>query len=110
MTTEWSIKSLEYSVSENGLSNVITKIQWNVKGYETVNGVEYSAEVYGPINLPAPSPESFIDYSQLSKETVISWVQQEIGTEELANLDARLQSIINEQATPTQITVKNPFG
>lgn len=109
MTKEWSILKLDYSTSLNGLTNVITKLTWKCKATDTINAIEYTAEVWAALELGEPAPETFIDYSQLDKETVISWVQQELGTEELANLDARLQLIINEQPAPTQITVKNPF-
>ena len=110
MTKEWSILKLDYSTSLNGLTNVITKLTWKCRATEMVDNVEYTAEIWASIELAEPSPENFIDYSQLNKETVISWVQQTLGTEELANLDARLQWIIDEQVTPSQITVKNPFG
>lgn len=110
MTKKWSILKLEYSTRLSGLENVITKLTWKCTANDVINGDSYTAEVWSSIELTEPLPETFISYSQLDKETIIEWVQQILGTDELANLDARLQLIINEQIDPTHITVKNPFG
>lgn len=110
MTTEWIIKKLEYKVSENGLTNVVHKIQWTIKGVDTINGIEYSAEVYGPVILSEPAIETFVPFEQVTKEMVISWIETVLGATQIAELEARLSQIIQEKAAPSVVTIVNPFN
>jgi hypothetical protein len=109
MTKDWSILKLDYLTNLNGLANVVTKLTWKCKAVDVINDIEYTAEVWASIEMGEPFPETFIEYHQLNQETVISWVKQTLGEEELANLDTRLQRIISEQVNPSQITVNKPF-
>jgi len=110
MTKTWKILKLQYSTDLNGLPNVITKLKWSCTATQVVNGVEYRAEVYAPLELAEPSSESFIAYQSITKEMVISWIESTLGEAGISELDARLQWIIDEQFNTTQVSVTNPFS
>jgi len=69
----------------------------------TVNAADgtYSAGAYGSIGLERPENE-MIPYADLTPELVIGWVQEKLGGEEkVAEIEAALQSQIDQQRTPT---------
>jgi hypothetical protein len=72
ITYTWSISKLDCAPSENGLTDVVKIIHWSFTGQDE-NGI--SASMSNSYPLSSPSPESFTDYSTLTEETVISWLE-----------------------------------
>jgi hypothetical protein len=61
----------------------------------------YSSGAYGSIGFQRP--ENLIPFSDLSKELVVSWVQEAIGGDEkVAEIQAALDAQIEEQRHPTK--------
>lgn len=75
ITYTWSISRLDCAPSENGLTNVVKVIHWGLTGQDE-NGI--SASISNSYPLPSPSPEGFADYSTLTEETVISWLEDNL--------------------------------
>jgi hypothetical protein len=90
ITYTWDIFRLDCAPSENGLTDVVKIIHWGLTGIDE-NGV--SASMSNSYPLPSPTPERFTDYSTLTEETVIGWLE--------SNLDVGyLQTVLaNEIAT-----------
>jgi hypothetical protein len=72
ITYTWSISKLDCAPSENGLTNIVKVIHWGLTGVDE-NGV--SASMSNSYPLSPPSPEAFTDYSTLTEETVIDWLE-----------------------------------
>ena len=75
ITYTWSISKLDCAPAENGLTDVVKIIHWSLTGQDE-NGVSSSMSNSYP--LSSPSPEAFTDYSTLTKETVISWLESNL--------------------------------
>jgi hypothetical protein len=61
----------------------------------------YSSGAYGSVGFQRP--ENLIPFSGLSKELVVSWVQEAIGGDEkVAEIEAALDAQIQEQRHPTK--------
>ena len=75
ITYTWDIFRLDCAPSENGLTNVVKIIHWILEGQDE-NGV--SASFNNSYPLPEPNPEEFADYSTLTKETVIGWLENNL--------------------------------
>jgi hypothetical protein len=61
------------------------------------------AGAYGSLGLEAPEPiESAIPYAELTKETVVGWVRNQLTDEKVTEIEASLDSIIAEKLTPTK--------
>jgi hypothetical protein len=75
ITYTWSISKLDCAPSENGLMDVVKIIHWSLTGVDE-NGI--SASMSNSYPLSSPSPEAFTDYSTLTKETVISWLESNL--------------------------------
>lgn len=61
----------------------------------------YRAGAYGSIGLERPEGE-LIPFADLTEELVVGWVKDKLGEEQVTNVEAALQSQLDEQAAPTK--------
>lgn len=62
---------------------------------------DFTASAYGTVFFtPNPESEDFVNYSDLTEETVIGWVQEELDTD---SIEFRLDADLEEQAKPSVI-------
>jgi hypothetical protein len=92
-TTTWKIASLDRETADG----------YVFTAHYTVNATDktYSAGAYGSIGFERP--ETLVPFADLTEEQVIGWVKEALGGDEkVAEIEAALQSQINEQRTPTK--------
>ena len=92
ITTTWKIANLERE-TEDGF--VFT-------AHYTVNADDgtYTSGAYGSLGFERPN--DLVPFSQLTEATVIGWVKEKLGEEKVTEIEAALQSQINEQKHPTK--------
>jgi hypothetical protein len=97
MTTyNFVISDLVAKIQDGELSNIVETVHWRYQATDDVNTVD----VYGSVGLDAPEPGSFIPSDQLTKETVISWLESKLDVEALkTGLDMQLAAIQNPTHT-----------
>ncbi len=61
----------------------------------------YRAGAYGSIGFERPEGE-LIPFADLTEELVVGWVKDKLGEDAVANAEASLQAVLNEQAAPTK--------
>ena len=68
----------------------------------TVNADDgtYTSGAYGSLGLERP--ENLVPFSQLTEETVVGWVKEKFGEEKVTEIEAALQSQIEEQKHPSK--------
>jgi hypothetical protein len=91
--TTWKIASLDRETADG----------YVFTAHYTVNATDktYSAGAYGSIGFERP--ETLVPFADLTEEQVIGWVKEALGGDEkVAEIEAALQSQINEQRTPTK--------
>jgi hypothetical protein len=94
-TYTWGIAQLERHTADG----VVFTAHYTVDA----NDGTYSAGAYGSIGLEQPDLETMIPYAELTPEVVIGWVQDKLGGEEkVAEIEAALQSQIDEQRAPSK--------
>ena len=102
------------------MSNPVTTFTWAIANLEretedgfvftahyTVSAADgtYSSSAYGSIGFERP--ESLIPFADLTEDLVVGWVKEALGGDEkVAEIEAALQSQINEQRTPTKASGK----
>jgi len=91
-TTVWNIANLERETSDGYVFTAHYTID--------ANDGTYSAGAYGSIGLERP--ETLISYSDLTKELVVGWVKDKLGTEQVEAIEAALQAQLDEQNAPTK--------
>ena len=104
MSHTWKVAALDYAVSQDGLSNVVTTVHWTCSK-EDGNG--NSGHAYGTHSLPAPDPNNFTAWDNLDEFTVLSWMTADMvakadeGENPAMAIEASVDAQIAEQATPT---------
>ena len=111
MTTQfnWIVSQLECAPSENDLSNVIKIIHWR---YQAQDG-DLFADTYGCVGLGTADPNNFTEYSNITKDTVISWLESSLNAveenEELSTLQKSLIQNIESQRNPPIVNLGLPW-
>jgi hypothetical protein len=92
-TYTWNVANLERETSDGYVYTV----------HYTVNATDdvYSAGAYGSLGLERPEGE-LIPFSELDELTVVSWVKEKFGEEKVAEIEAALQTQLDEQRNPTK--------
>ena len=98
-TIIWNIAQLERESADG----YVYTAHWSVNATETVEDKTYSAGSYSSIGLQRPE-EDMVLFEDLTKELVISWVLNELGEEQVANIETSLIDQIQEQKTPSKLS------
>jgi hypothetical protein len=98
MVYQWEIMNLHPKKSLNGLNDVISAITYVYRGTRE-DGIQ--GFVSGKLNLDLPNSETFIDYSGITQETIISWLESNLDYEELKiNIQNRIEDNLIEFTKP----------
>ena len=76
---QWEIMNLHPQKSLDGLSDVIPAITYVYRGTRE-DGVQ--GFISGKLDLDSPNVDSFIDYSGITREIIISWLESNLDVEE----------------------------
>ena len=105
-TYTWLIDALDCVPSIDGQSNVVSTVHWRVN---TDNGVKY-ATMYGAQPLTFDAKNAFISYADLTKDTVVGWVQAAMGIDAVTRLQETLDKQLEALANPPVITPPLPWA
>lgn len=97
--TVWDIANMERKLPDGSVppDGQIYTIHYTVTHYDQGE----SAGAYGSIGLGDPDPNNFTPYDQITKEQAIGWVKDAFGPEKVAEIEAALESQIQEKLHPT---------
>lgn len=105
-TYTWLIPQLECTPSVDGQTNVVSTVHWRINATDGTN----TAEIYGTQSLTFDPENDFISYSDLTKNTVIKWVQKRIGADNIIKLQETLDKKLEALANPPIITPPLPWS
>ncbi len=92
-TFEWHIANLERETDDG----FVFTAHYTVGA----NDDTYSSSAYGSIGFQRP--DNLIPFADLTEELVIGWVKEALGGDEkVAEIEAALQSQLDEQRAPTK--------
>ena len=111
----WLISNLELKKQESLLKNVVITINWTL----TASEGEYISREFGATKLPAADPNSFIDFHNLTNNTLVNWIVENENVDslkqKLAHKIAEMQSeptvsvnFTGAGQTPVQATLEQP--
>jgi len=90
----WGVAQMERHTADG----IVFTVHYTV----AANDGTYASSAYGSIGLEQPESD-VIPYADLTPEIVIGWVQGKLGgAEKVTEIEAALQSQINEQKHPTK--------
>lgn len=107
MNISWKILKLECIPNKNGLENVVFHVHYEYIGEKTIDGISYSASSYGVIAVEDPDENNFTPVNELTKEQVVSWIENKIDS---FALNIALEHNIESQIKPPSIEIESPFG
>ena len=91
-TFTWAIANLERQ-TEDGY---VFTAHYTV----SANDGTYSSGAYGSVGFERP--DSLIPFADLTEELVVGWVKDHFGAEKVAEIEAALQSQLDEQHAPSK--------
>jgi hypothetical protein len=110
-TITWSIEQLSCYPQELGETDVVFSAAWRVNGVDDTSGTPLYATVYGSQGLAPYTPTSpFTPYADLTQAQVIGWVQDAMGAEQVAAINANIEQQIENQVNPPIVTPPLPWN
>jgi hypothetical protein len=98
MAATWSITALYVQKQEDGFADVVHIAAWLVEDTDGTN----TAREGGETELPSPE-NPFVPYANLTEAEVIGWVQNVLGTQKVAAIEANLNfQILYMQQPPIE--------
>jgi len=107
MSFTWKVAALDYEVSQDGLSNVVTTVHWTCSKEDEDGNSGYA---YGSHGLPEPDSSNFVSWDDLDEFTVLSWMTADMvakadeGEDPAMAIEASVDAQIAEKAAPTSGT------
>ena len=99
MAHTWTVSAMDYTVSQDGHTNVVNTVHWRVSKEDG----DHSGSLYGTVSLEAPG-ESFVAWDDITEATAVGWAKAALGDDQVAATEAAIDAQIAEQATPTSGT------
>jgi hypothetical protein len=93
-TFSWNIANLERYTADG----VVFTVHYTVNAEDGT----YSAGAYGSLGLEAPEPDNMISFDNLTNEIVVGWVKGKFGEEKVTEIEAALQSQLDEKHAPSK--------
>ena len=105
MAIKWSINQLDYEISKDGKSNVVTSVHWTASDAKEVTKdgkkVIYAGSNYNSIGLDTSDLSNFVEYNKLDEDTVVGWVKAKLGDDEVKSIEDGIARQIDKQENPT---------
>ena len=99
MSHTWTVSAMDYTVSQDGHTNVVNTVHWRC----SKNDGDNFGSSYGTVGLEAPG-ESFVEWADVTKAMAVGWAKAALGDDEVAATEAAVDAQIAELATPTSGT------
>jgi len=100
MTATWTVSTMERTLTDGDLSDVITTLHWQVTDSETVGDVTHSGRCYGTVGLAAPDEDMFVAYEDLTEVDVIAWAKVALGPEQVEAYETSVANQIEMSKNP----------
>jgi hypothetical protein len=105
ITYEWKITGLKMAPSLDGLTDVVTGINFNYTGTDADSGESHTFP--GAVPTSMPDSGSFTPFNELTEAEVITWAQANHPT---AHMNEQIEKAILEKITPTNVQADLPWG
>tara|TARA_R110000772_G_scaffold48469_1_gene110663 strand:+ start:924 stop:1286 length:363 start_codon:yes stop_codon:yes gene_type:complete len=109
MTTyNWNCKTVDAYPQDGEYTDLVYNVHWIVTGVSdelNPEGVAYSATNIGTQTLDVSDVTDFIPFEDLTNEQVVTWTKGAMGAEQVASIEASIQSQIDSLITPTTVTL-----
>jgi hypothetical protein len=116
----WVIESLDCVSSLEGQNDVVATVHWRVNAVSDQGTtveidnkmvlIPYTTTIYGAQPLTFNAKSAFTSYADLTKDTVVGWVQAAMGIDDVTRLQEALDKRLETLANPPVITPPLPWA
>jgi len=104
---KWVISAMnEYPTTPDNLTDVVFTVHWRRQAEQIDGDKTWFAETYGAQSVPAPSPDNFTPYADLTQAIVEGWLESAM---DVAVIDASLDKQIENQKNPKEVSLPLPW-
>lgn len=103
---QWVISQMEEKPQEGSLTDVVAIVHWRRNATTIVDGKEYFASTFGAYSCPAPSPEDFTPYDEITEDQVYGWLDAGL---DVASINLNLTAQLDQQINPPLIDLPLPW-
>lgn len=101
VTYDWNCKTVDVHPQEEGQTDVVYNVHWNVTGIEG----EYSVTNIGTQVVSLSEGGAFIPFEDLTNEIVVEWTKGAMGEETVASIETSIANQIQDLINPTSVTM-----
>ena len=105
LSYEWKITAMKKAPSLDGLSDVITHINFEYKGTDADSGE--SSVFIGACPIGAPDSENFTALGDLTEADVIEWAKANHPTDHMNEV---IEKAISDKITPKNVEAEMPWA
>ncbi len=107
-TYNWNCKTVDAYPQDGDYADLVYNVHWIVTGISSEldpQGAAYNATNIGTQTLDTSEVTDFIPFEDLTNEQVVTWTKGAMGEEQVASIEASIQSQIDSLITPTTVTL-----
>lgn len=104
-TKTWVISALDVKPSVGELESVVDTVHWR----RVATDGAHTVDSYGSQKLGSTG-DVFIPLDQLTPEDVEAWLVEQMGAEQIAQIDANLDERLQALAAPPIVTLAPPWA
>jgi hypothetical protein len=108
ITYNWDCKTVDTYPTHAGESDVVYNVHWRVTGTSEeldANGNPYSSTNIGTQSLSTDDLSNFTAFDTVVHSDVVGWVKATMGEEQVASIEASIESQINNLIAPKSVTL-----
>ena len=108
ITYDWNCKTVDCYPEQDNEADVVYNVHWIAVGTSDQLDPEnnpYYANNIGTQILDTSQITTFIPFEDLTNDEVVAWTKSAMGSEQVASIEANIESQINSLITPTSITL-----
>ena len=108
ITYDWNCKTVDAYPQDGEYADLVYNVHWIVTGVSDelkYDGTAYSVTNIGTQSLNTSDVTVFIPFEDLTNEIVVEWTKAAMGEEQVASIEASIESQINSLITPTTVTL-----
>ena len=98
MAATWKINQLDYTVSLDSKTNVVTNIHWDCTDADADGN---AGRTYGSTGIPTDDLSGgFIEYDDITESTAVAWLKAALGDDGVSDQEAAVAAQIAVLKTP----------
>ena len=97
MAATWKINQLDYTVSLDSKTNVVTNIHWDCNDTDADGN---QGRTYGSTGIPTDDLSGFIAYDDITEENAVAWLKAALGDDGVSAQEDAVAAEIAVLKTP----------